>query len=103
VQGQCALSGVPDVIFHNPRRRYLYVAVGDPGVIDVVDTETLERLESIPTEKGAHTLAFAPVGDQLYAFLPGTHRAAVYQETEESSRARFSPNSKHSLVKGAAK
>jgi DNA-binding beta-propeller fold protein YncE len=80
--GECALSGVPDVIFLNPARKHLYVAIGDPGVIDVLDTATLTRLESVPTEKGAHTLAFAPTGDRVYAFLPETHRAAVYQAIE---------------------
>ncbi|HEV2550628.1 MAG TPA: YncE family protein [Stellaceae bacterium] len=83
VLGECTLSGAPDVIFLNPARRHLYVAIGDPGVIDVLDTVTLQRLESVPTEEGAHTLAFAPTGDRVYAFLPETHRAAVYQEIEE--------------------
>jgi DNA-binding beta-propeller fold protein YncE len=83
VLGECTLSGAPDVIFLNPARRHLYVAIGDPGVIDVLDTVTLKRLESVPTEKGAHTLAFAPTGNRVYAFLPETHRAAIYQEIEE--------------------
>ena len=30
----------------------------------------------------AAPLAFAPAGDRVYAFLPQTHRAAVYQESE---------------------
>jgi len=77
--GECALSGVPDVIFLDPARRHLFVAIGDPGVIDVLDTVTLKRLASVPTEKGAHTLAFASAGNRVYAFLPETHRAAVYQ------------------------
>jgi DNA-binding beta-propeller fold protein YncE len=75
---QAALSGVPDVIFYNSTRRHLYVAVGDPGVIDVFDTQTLQRLETIPTEKGAHTLGFDPLRNKLYAFLPNTHRAEVF-------------------------
>jgi DNA-binding beta-propeller fold protein YncE len=82
VQAQCALSGAPDVIFLNAARRHLYVAIGDPGVIDLVDAMTLQSLDSIPTEKGAHTLAFAAASDCLYAFLPETHRAAIYQEIE---------------------
>jgi DNA-binding beta-propeller fold protein YncE len=82
VLGQCALSGVPDVVFFNPARKHLYVAVGDPGVIDVVDTVALRLLETVPTEKGAHTLAFVPAGDRVYAFLPRTHRAALYQEAD---------------------
>lgn len=82
VLAQSELSGVPDVVFFNPARQHLYVAVGDPGVIDVFDTATMQRLGSVPSEKGAHTLAFAPAGDRVYAFLPRTHRAAVYQESE---------------------
>jgi len=77
---QAALSGVPDVIFYNSIRRHLYVAVGDPGVIDVFDSQTLQRLEIVGTEKGAHTLGFDPLRNKLYAFLPNTHRAVVYND-----------------------
>jgi DNA-binding beta-propeller fold protein YncE len=80
VVSRCELSGVPDVIFFNSKRKHLYVAAGDPGVIDVFDTETMQRLGSVPTEKGAHTLAFLPAEDRILAFLPGSHRAAIYQE-----------------------
>jgi DNA-binding beta-propeller fold protein YncE len=80
VVGRCELSGVPDVVFFNPKRKHLYVCVGDPGVIDVFDTETMQCRGSVPTEKGAHTLAFIPAEDRVLAFLPGTHRAAIYQE-----------------------
>ena len=76
--GEARLSGVPDVIFYNPDLSHLYVAVGDPGVIDVFDTRTLAHLETIPTEKGTHTLAFDAGRNKIYAFLPQTHRAAVY-------------------------
>ncbi len=40
---------------------------------------------SVPTEKGAHTIAFDPDRNKVYAFLPQTHRAAVYgdQATKE--------------------
>src|SRR2546426_1116680 len=55
-----------------------YVNIGDPGVIDVFDTETLRRLESVPTERGAHTIGFDAARNTVYAFLPDTHRAAVY-------------------------
>lgn len=79
VLDQQALSGVPDVVWFNRQRRQLYVAVGDPGVIEVFDTTTLKRLGRVATEKGAHTTALAPSGDRVYAFLPASHRAAVYQ------------------------
>jgi DNA-binding beta-propeller fold protein YncE len=82
VLGIRPLSGAPDVIFLNLRTNHLYVAVGDPGVIDVFDTQTLERIESRATERGAHTIAFDPSRDRVYAFLPGTHRAAVFEDRE---------------------
>lgn len=74
-----ALSGVPDVVFFDSSRKRLYVAVGDPGVVDVFDTRTMSRLATVQTERGAHTTALSPSGDRLYVFLPGTHRAAVYR------------------------
>ncbi len=73
------LSGAPDVVFFNPQRRQLYVAVGEPGVIDVFDTSTMDRTARVETEQGAHTLAIAPTGDRLFCFLPATHRAAIYE------------------------
>jgi DNA-binding beta-propeller fold protein YncE len=81
ILGQNPLSGSPDVVFFDGVNNRLYVAVGDPGVIDVFDTNTMEKLASVVTEKGAHTFALAPAGDQLYAFLPASHRAAIYQIT----------------------
>ena len=72
------LAGAPDVIFFNPRLRHLYVAIGDPGVIEVFDVDPLRRIEVIRTEAGAHTLAFDADRDTVYAFLPESHRASVY-------------------------
>jgi DNA-binding beta-propeller fold protein YncE len=73
------LSGTPDVVFFNRQRQHLYVAVGDPGVIDVFSTVSMARLATIETEAGAHTTALSPAGDWLCAFLPRTHRAALYE------------------------
>ncbi|MGE5072367.1 MAG: YncE family protein [Anaerolineae bacterium] len=75
---EAALSGTPDVIFFNAARRHLYVAVGDPGVIDLFDTDTLRRVAVIPTGRGAHTLAFDAARNKVYAFLPETHAARVF-------------------------
>src|SRR5712691_6817279 len=74
-----ALSGSPDVIFLNTSLGHLYVAIGDPGVIDVFDTGTMQHLETVTTEQGAHTIAFDAARNKVYAFLPHTHRAAVYR------------------------
>lgn len=76
--GIAELSGKPDVIFFNPALKHLYVAIGDPGMIEVFDTHNLTRIESIPTEKKAHTIAFDPVRNKVFAFLPETQRAAVF-------------------------
>lgn len=80
--GEVSLSGRPDVIFLHPQTHRLYVAVGNPGVIDVIDIGTMRRLEVVPTEAGAHTLAIDRKRRKLYAFLPRTHRAAVFVDTE---------------------
>lgn len=77
--GDRPLSGEPDVVFFNPTRRQLYVASGDPGVIDVFDTESMAQLGSVATERGCHTIAFDPGRAHIYAFLPDTHRAAIYR------------------------
>ena len=79
VLNESKLSGVPDVVWFNPKRRQLYVAIGDPGVVDVFDTASMSRLGSVVTEKGAHTTAFPPAGDALIAFLPASHRAALFR------------------------
>jgi DNA-binding beta-propeller fold protein YncE len=81
VLGNVDLSGTPDVIFlHRPSRR-LYVAVGEPGVIDVIDIETMCRKEVVATEAGAHTIALDRKRNKVYAFFPQSHRAAVLHET----------------------
>jgi DNA-binding beta-propeller fold protein YncE len=80
VASQHALSGEPDVVFLNGALRRLYVAIGDPGVIDVFDIESMRRLESVATEAGAHTIGLDAGRNTVYAFLPTTHRAAVYRE-----------------------
>ena len=76
------IAGVPDVVFFNERLRRLYVAIGDPGVIEVFDTAPLRRHEIVATEAGAHTLSFDATRDIVCAFLPGSHRAAVYRDHE---------------------
>ncbi len=74
------LSGPPDVIFFNQRLHHLYVAVGEPGAIDVFDTETMELLQTLKTEQGAHTIGYDSSTDKVYSFMPESHRAAVYQD-----------------------
>jgi hypothetical protein len=46
----------------------------------VFDTVPLRRRETIVTEPGAHTLSFDAARNVVCAFLPATHRAAVYHD-----------------------
>lgn len=74
------LAGVPDVVFFNAGLSRLYVAIGDPGVIEVFDTAPLAHRETVRTGPGAHTLSFDATRHIVCAFLPDTHRAAVYED-----------------------
>ncbi len=77
-RGTTPIAGEPDAIWLNRANSELYVAIGKPGAIDVVDTKALKVVEQVTTEEGAHTTAFDPVRQRLYVFLPRTCRAAVY-------------------------
>ncbi len=81
VLGDVPLSGGPDVIFLHSSINRVYVAIGDPGVIDVIDISTMRRLETVQTEAGAHTFALYRQRNKFYAFLPQSHRAAVFVDT----------------------
>ncbi len=74
------LAGPPDVIFLNRDRRHLYVAVGDPGLVEVFETGRMQRVDAVRTEAGAHTLGFDQTHHTIYAFLPDSHRALVFQD-----------------------
>lgn len=75
------IAGSPDAIWYNAERRLLYVAIGDPGLVDVIDTAIMNRREQVPTERGAHTTAFDRARQRLAVFLPGSSRVALFQET----------------------
>jgi DNA-binding beta-propeller fold protein YncE len=77
VRSSAPIAGVPDVVFFDPARQWLYVAIGDPGVVEVLDTTSLRRHQIVATEPGAHTLAFDPARGLVCAFLPMTHRAML--------------------------
>jgi len=76
-----AIAGEPDAIWYNTHRSRLYVAIGQPGVIDVVDTRQMALAQELITETGAHTTAFDHTRELVYVFLPDSCRAAVYKET----------------------
>jgi DNA-binding beta-propeller fold protein YncE len=74
------ISGEPDAIWFNPARSRLYVGVGNPGLLDVIDTERGTVLESIPVEAGAKTSAIDIERQRLYVFMPLSCAAAVFEE-----------------------
>ncbi|PYM11100.1 MAG: hypothetical protein DMD81_27930 [Candidatus Rokuibacteriota bacterium] len=79
VEKTAPLSGVPDVVFFNARLNHVYVAVGDPGVIDVIDAVALHLVATVKTGPGAHTIGFDGARNTVYAFLPESHSAVVYR------------------------
>jgi DNA-binding beta-propeller fold protein YncE len=80
VLGSVTLPGEPDVVMHDPASARLYVAIGAPGVVSVIDDQRLETLETVATESGAHTIGWNPDTRTLYAFLPASGGAAVFAE-----------------------
>lgn len=74
------IAGEPDAVWYNAAADRAYVAIGRPGVVDVIDGQTLSLAEEVSTEDGAHTTAFDAQRQQLYVFLPGRCEAAVYLE-----------------------
>jgi DNA-binding beta-propeller fold protein YncE len=78
--GSVTLPGEPDVVMHDPALARLYVAIGSPGVVSVIDEQRLETLEEVQTQFGAHTIGWNPDTRTLYAFLPSSGGAAVFAE-----------------------
>jgi len=77
------LAGPPDVLWLDPRRGRLYVAIGDPGVVQVFGTRPLTPLGSVSTAPGAHTLTVDPTNGEVHVFLPDSHEDLVLLESEE--------------------
>jgi DNA-binding beta-propeller fold protein YncE len=78
--GRVELPGEPDVIMHDPESARLYVAIGSPGVVSVIDDHRLETVQTVPTESGAHTIGWNPSIRTLYVFLPQSGGAGVFVE-----------------------
>jgi DNA-binding beta-propeller fold protein YncE len=77
-RGRAALAGGPDAIWANTKLQQVYIAISEPGVVDVVDIPTMRVIQSVPTETDAHTTAFDPQRQWLYVFLPAACRADVF-------------------------
>jgi len=80
ISNPAKLAGPPDVIFYNPFLEHLYVTIGEPAVLQVFDTKTMQEIQTVPTEVGTHTIAFNQDTGRVYAFMPETHRASIYRD-----------------------
>ena len=76
------IAGEPDVVWYSAAHDRLYIAVAQPGVIDILDCRELSLADRIATEAGAHTTAYDARRQRLYVFLPASCRAAVFSEAE---------------------
>ena len=74
------LPGAPDVVMHDADTNLLYVAIGDPGAVVVIDTERLTVAETVTTEPAAHTSGWDPVAKTLYVFCPQSGGATLYTD-----------------------
>jgi DNA-binding beta-propeller fold protein YncE len=79
------IAGEPDAIWYSTATDRLYVAIGDPGLLQVVDGNTLSVIDTVRTEKGAHTTAFDGRRNRLYVFLPVSCRALVCAENSSAA------------------
>jgi len=77
---EVSIAGAPDAIWYNAERQLLYVAIGKPGLVDVIDTASMTRSDQLVTEAGAHTTAFDRIRQVLAVFLPGGCRVALYHQ-----------------------
>jgi YVTN family beta-propeller protein len=76
--GSVEIAGNPDAIWFNPVSNHVYLAIGKPGVVQVVDARGLAVIETVETGPGAHTLALDTKRQQLYVFRPSTCSVLAY-------------------------
>jgi DNA-binding beta-propeller fold protein YncE len=75
-----SIGGGPDVAWLNRSRHRFYCAIGNPGVIEVIDTRKLVIDKRVKTEEGAHTFTFDEKRQRLYAFLPKSCVTNIFKE-----------------------
>jgi len=80
VFGTAQLPGQPDVIMLDRERSRAFIAVGPTGAVSVVDISSMQPIETVKTEIGAHTIGWNPDTRTLYAFQPASEGVAVFQE-----------------------
>ncbi len=74
-----AIAGGPDAIWFDRAGARLYVAIGRPGVVQVVDTDRMVVTETLVTGEGAKTTALDTRRRILYVFKPVSCSVAAFQ------------------------
>ncbi|HEY2593501.1 MAG TPA: YncE family protein, partial [Chloroflexota bacterium] len=82
--GRVQIAGEPDAVWYSPKAHALYVAIGNPGVVEVLDSDALAVAQQVETENGAHTTAFDARRQLLYVFVPVSARAMVFDEVSSA-------------------
>lgn len=75
------ISGEPDVVWLNPKRKFLYCALAKPGFLATLDLVEMKVVQEVKAEEGSGTLTFDSSRQRLYNFLPKSCRAAIYVES----------------------
>lgn len=79
VSAEVEVCGDADDVFVDTKRSRVYVICGE-GVVDVLDRETLKRVEKFSTSPGARTGLYSTAADLLFvaARAEGGHDAALW-------------------------
>jgi DNA-binding beta-propeller fold protein YncE len=83
VVARVPIAGEPDAVWYSSAANALYIAIGSPGVLEVLDTRNMQVVQQVATEEGAHTTAFDAQRRRLYVFLPRSCSAAAYEEDSD--------------------
>ena len=77
--GRVQIPGEPDAIWFDATTDGLYVAVGRPGVVQVIDTGRMVVRETVATEEGSKTTAVDTRRRVLYVFRPISCSVAAFR------------------------
>jgi YVTN family beta-propeller protein len=92
-----AIGDGPDAAGWSAKHKLAFASSGD-GVLSVVDANTYKTIESLPTKRGARTMAYDPATDRVYLVTAefGPRPAA----TAENPRPSMVPGSFEVIVVG---
>ncbi len=77
--GNVQIAGEPVAICCDAVTDSLYVAIGSPGVIQVIDVGHMAVSGTVVTEAGAKTTALDALRRVLYVFKPNTCSVAAFR------------------------